>query len=236
MISSSQRPIPTQNMTKTTLVGFRTRDPSNQAVSHLCFRPHGYQDRLPDVWFLFTAVTIKCVLDWNAPLILFHVKLFSFSDLHFSSLRFMPSVTLVPGFSSSRRCRCTNMQSYYGESKADSHIPCRSHAVPLPFQSPIHTDAATMPRPCHDPATTLPLPCHYPATTLPLPCHSPRGSSTKLNAALSRRPMLLFDSHNTIPFPRCSHAVTLPRPCHEPVVKRIFVAWQGNGMGKAWYV
>jgi hypothetical protein len=36
--------------------------------------------------------------------------------------------------------------------------------------------------------------------------------------AVSRRPILLFDSHNTMPYPRCSHAVTLPRPCHEPAV------------------
>jgi hypothetical protein len=41
-----------------------------------------------------------------------------------------------------------------GSLKADSHIPCRSHAVPLPF-------------PCRSPATNLPRTCHYPATTLP---------------------------------------------------------------------
>jgi hypothetical protein len=34
--------------------------------------------------------------------------------------------------------------------KANSRVPCRSYAVPMPF-------------PCRDPATTLPLPC----TTLP---------------------------------------------------------------------
>jgi hypothetical protein len=46
--------------------------------------------------------------------------------------------------------------------KADSHIPCRSHAVPMPF-------------PCCSPAvlkTDLHIPCRSPAITLPLPCHS----------------------------------------------------------------
>jgi hypothetical protein len=41
--------------------------------------------------------------------------------------------------------------------KADSHIPCRSHAVPMPF--PCRSHAVLLPFPCYSPA--VPLPCRY---------------------------------------------------------------------------
>jgi hypothetical protein len=92
--------------------------------------------------------------------------------------------------------------------RADSHIPCRSHAVPLP-------------RPCHDPATTLPLSCHYPAILRQ--CRKRAGHPH----AVSERPMLIHTYH----------VVLIPFPCREPAVtlrgrfqNGIFMAWQGNGM------
>jgi hypothetical protein len=60
---------------------------------------------------------------------------------------------------------CTLMwgvNQVFGILWADLHIPCRSHAVPMPF-------------PCCSPAvlkTDSHIPCRSPAITLPLPCHS----------------------------------------------------------------
>jgi hypothetical protein len=56
--------------------------------------------------------------------------------------------------------------------RADSHIPCRSHAVPKPF--PCRSHAVPLSRSCHSPMLirthTMPFPCRSSATTLPRPC------------------------------------------------------------------
>jgi hypothetical protein len=97
--------------------------------------------------------------------------------------------------------------------KADSHIPCRSHAVPLLF-------------PCRDPATTLPF--SESALFHTGHCISDwYDSDNKLPGTSIGK------------WPTCRHpaAATLPRTCHELAMalrgrfqKGIFVAWQGNGM------
>jgi hypothetical protein len=138
--------------------------------------------------------------------------------------------------------------------RADSHIPCRFHAFPMPF-------------PCRDPATTRPRPCHYPATILSLSWHSPtvpnagRSPACRLWTADAnshipcrsqpfpcRVPAMILSRpcrEPAVTLPRTCRepAVTLPRTCREPVValsgrfqNGIFVAWQGNGMGMAWHV
>jgi hypothetical protein len=87
-----------------------------------------------------------------------------------------------------------------GTLKADSHIPCRSHAVPMPFPCRLEGQFThTMPFPCRSPAV-LKASSH-------IPCRSPA--------------VLKADSHKPcrshavpMPFPCRSHAVPTPFSCH----------------------
>jgi hypothetical protein len=116
-------------------------------------------------------------------------------------------ISVLPHFHSKR-----------GTLKAESHIPCRSHAVPLLFQRPIHT---------------------YHAVPLPRPGNS-TGVLCFTLATASEIGMLLITNFLELGVVSRQHAVTLPpRPCHEPAMalrgrfqKGIFVAWQGNGMAR----
>jgi hypothetical protein len=88
-----------------------------------------------------------------------------------------------------------------GRLKADSHIPCRSYAVPMPFPAVLKTDSHI---PCRSPATTLP----FPVSALFHTGHCIRdryASDNKLPGTRSGKS------------PTCrQHAVTLPpRSCHE---------------------
>jgi hypothetical protein len=104
--------------------------------------------------------------------------------------------------------------------KADSHIPCRSPAVlkpdsHIPCRSLVHDKRCFV---SHWPSASE-IGMFLVATFLELRVVAARSRKMAGGQhAVSRRPMLLLDSHNAIPFPRCSHAVTLPRPCHERAV------------------
>jgi hypothetical protein len=132
-------------------------------------------------------------------------------------------------------------ETIYRLVKANLHIPCRSPAAL------IHTGhAATLPS--SDSAVSFVkvrvvdgnIRTASPATTL----YSnnlrgnPSGSRKKPNAGRSPiRRLWTADANSHIP---CrSHAALMPR-CAVALRRRfqnsIVVAWQGNGMGKAWYV
>src|SRR5215510_14672412 len=104
--------------------------------------------------------------------------------------------------------------------KADSHIPCRSHAVSLPFPCCVKArfthHAATLPRTCHSPAYKLP--------------GTPRGSRKKPTAGRS----LTFSSHAVRMTSACrQHAATRPRTCRERHIRDMAGERHGNGMGTA---
>ena len=55
--------------------------------------------------------------------------------------------------------------------KADSHVECRAHAMPMPC--PCHAHAMPIPCPCHAHAMLMPCPCR--AHNIPLPCRAAKG-------------------------------------------------------------
>jgi hypothetical protein len=124
----------------------------------------------------------------------------------------------------------------------DSHIPCRSHAVPLPF-------------PCRSPAVPLPFPCRSPA--MPRICISTIGSWRRRGMVTACEQLengtVLCESNNSIGrleavcWPPASFwFVLLPRG----VCRVVAGSWHGtgmvcvnralkrhwNGMGTAWYM
>jgi hypothetical protein len=107
-----------------------------------------------------------------------------------------------------------------GRVRADSHIPCCSHAVPLLF-------------PCHlkDGSThTMPFPCRSPAIHTGHWIWDWYASDNKLpgtGRGSSKGHKLASREHAVT----CHHPAMALRGCLQ---KGTLVAWQGNGIGAAW--
>jgi hypothetical protein len=90
--------------------------------------------------------------------------------------------------------------------KADSHIPCRSHAVPMPFPCRFKDRFShTMPFPCRDPATTLPFSDSAVSVKVPYLVHA------VLLLSPSRKYILLNCYHNLCAINYTSTHVLAPK-------------------------
>jgi hypothetical protein len=140
--------------------------------------------------------------------------------------------------------------------KADSHIPCRSHAVPLVFPCRFKDRFThTMPFPCRSPAvlkTDSHIPCCSQAVPLPRLCRDPATTLPFSENALFYTGHCIWDwyaSDNKLrgtrsgKTPTCrQHAVTMPpRFCHEramnlpwPWEVAFRKAYSSHGRGTAW--
>ena len=97
--------------------------------------------------------------------------------------------------------------------KADSHIACRAHSVPIPCLCRAHS----VPIPCLCRAHAAPMPPHTAPT--PFPCHAVSLRVYNVSFPFDLHSAAVSDSH-------------LPCPCHAHAILRPCRSSQGHGTAR----